>query len=255
MTPDLSNRVVLVTGGAGGIGRAAAVGFGAAGATVVVADLDAGGAGDTVDLITEAGGTASSQSVDLADETQVEALIGGIVEAEGRLDAAFNNAGISAAMGSFHQLDKDGWDRMIAVNLTSVFLCMKHELTHFVERGGGGAIVNTASGAAIHAAPGQPHYTAAKAGVLGLTRSAASEYARQGIRVNAVLPGVVDTPMTQGFIGGDENIAQLLRSSSVTGEMLDPSDIGDVAVWLCSDSARQINGQSIVIDGGGLFSR
>lgn len=241
--------IVLVTGGASGIGRAAALAFSAAGAThVVVADRDAAGAETTV---AELPGAGSSWEVDVTDETAVAEMIDIIVEDHGRIDAAFNNAGISDTMRQFHELELEQWQRMIDINLTSVFLCMKHELRHMVVQGHG-AIVNTSSGAGIVAAPGQPHYTAAKHGVIGLTKTAAQEYGKRGIRANAVLPGSTDTPMIRGFIGDNPDIANLIARSNFQGELIEPADIADVAVWLASDGARMVNGQAIIVDGGGI---
>ena len=194
---------------------------------------------------------ATAAAVDVTDEAAVAALVDAVVDRCGRLDAAFNNAGISDMMAEFHELDADRWDRMIAVNLTSVFLCMKHELRH-MQAQGSGAIVNTSSGAGVVAAPGQPHYTAAKHGVVGLTKAAAQEYARRGIRVNAVLPGSTDTPMIRRFIGDNPDIAKLIASTNIGGRMLTPDEVAETAVWLASDAASMVNGQSLIVDGGGL---
>ena len=247
-------KVVLVTGGAGGIGQAAARQFGAQGAShVVVTDIDAEGARATADAINSVGPQprASAAGVDVTDEAAVMAMVDGIVARHGRLDIAFNNAGIADVMSEFHHLELARWDLMIGVNLTSVFLCMKHELRHMAEQGGG-AIVNTSSGAGVVAAPGQPHYTAAKHGVVGLTKAAAQEYARRGIRVNAVLPGSTDTPMIRRFIGDNDEIAKMIAATNIGGRMLTPDEVAEAVVWLASDAAGMVNGQSLIVDGGGL---
>lgn len=248
--PDLARgKVVLVTGGASGIGRAAAEAFAAEGAAhVVVADLDIAGAEQTVSGLS---GPASSIELDVTDEQAVATAVDDLVADHGRLDVAFNNAGVNDTPRVFHDLDTASWERMIRVNLTSVFVCMKHELRHMAAVGSG-VIVNTSSGAGVVAAPGLPHYTAAKHGVIGLTKAAAQEYARQGIRVNAVLPGSTDTTMLRDFIAGDDGMAKIIASSNIHGRLIEPSEIADTVVWLASDHARMVNGQSLVVDGGGI---
>jgi NAD(P)-dependent dehydrogenase (short-subunit alcohol dehydrogenase family) len=251
----VEGAVVLVTGGAGGIGAAAAKGFARDGAAAVVV-ADQKDAAETVAAVEAAGAASAWVGCDLSDEAQAAALVERVVADHGRLDVAFNNAGITGHMAPFHELDGETWQRMLAVNLTSVFWCMKHELAHMVGRGGGGVIVNTSSGAGVVGFAGLPHYVAAKHGVLGLTRTAASEYARQGIRVNAVLPGPVDTPMMREFMGGDEGLRKLMAASvPSTGDLLVPEDVADVVVWLASDAARMVNGQAVMVDGGAVPSR
>jgi NAD(P)-dependent dehydrogenase (short-subunit alcohol dehydrogenase family) len=251
---SVDGAVVLVTGGAGGIGAASARLFARDGAaTVVIADVK--DSSETVEAVRAAGANAEWVDVDLSEEPSVQALVDKVVTDHGRLDVAFNNAGITGFMTTFHELDKETWDRMLAVNLTSVFLCMKAELAHMVERGGGGAIVNTSSGAGVYGFPGLPHYVAAKHGVLGLTRTAATEYAGQGIRVNAVLPGPTETPMLLDFIGEDPNLRKLMASSVPSGDLLKPEDIAEAVVWLASDKARMVSGQAYLVDGGSIHSR
>ena len=248
--PELAaGKVVFVTGGASGIGRAAALQFAAEGAAhVVVADIDLAGVEATVAALA---GPGSSVHLDVTDDASVAAVIDEIVADHGRLDIAFNNAGVNDVPRAFHELDADAWDRMIRINLSSVFVCMKHELRHMVASGGG-AIVNTSSGAGVIAAPGLPHYTAAKHGVIGLTKAAAQEYARQGVRVNAVLPGSTDTTMLQSFIAGDEGMAKIIASSNIHGRLIEPAEIASAVVWLASEQAAMVNGQSLVVDGGGI---
>lgn len=242
-------KIVFVTGGASGIGRAAAVEFSAEGAAhVVVADIDIAGAEATVAALV---GPGSSVELDVTDDARVGATVDAIVGEHGRIDVAFNNAGINDVPHQFHDLPTERFDRMLDVNLGGVYSCMRHELRHMAAAGRG-AIVNTSSGAGLVAAPGLPHYTAAKHGVIGLTKAGAQEYARQGIRVNAVLPGATDTAMLQDFIGGDEAMARIIAKSNIHGELLRPEAIAAAVVWLASDHAVMVNGQSLIVDGGGL---
>jgi NAD(P)-dependent dehydrogenase (short-subunit alcohol dehydrogenase family) len=249
-----ARRVALVTGGASGIGRAAAELLAAGGASVVVADLDAEGGKETVTRIETAGGCASFVAVDVGDEASVEAMLAAVVERHGRLDAALNNAGISDTQHSWIDFPTERWQRMLAMNLGSVFLCMKHELAQMAGQepvdGLRGAIVNTSSGAGLVAAPGQPHYTAAKHGVIGLTRSAAQEFARAGIRVNAICPGLTDTPLIRNQ---PPEFLQAMARMSPTGELGTAEDVARAAAWLLTPDARWVNGQTIVVDGGGVM--
>ena len=245
-------RVALVTGSGSGIGRASAQIFAGKGAQVLVVDLNEAGGAETVESIEKAGGEASFLRVDVSDESAVEAMVAECVARYGRLDAAMNNAGISDSPVPFHQMSGESWDRMIAINLSAVFYCMKHEIRQMLEQekddGRRGAIVNTSSGAGIIPAPGQPHYTAAKHGVLGLTKLGAVEYASEGIRANAICPGVTETPML-GTHGGH---LEMLKKTVPEGVLGRPDDVANLAVWLCSSEARWVNGQSIVVDGGGV---
>ena len=251
---SFEGRVALVTGGGSGIGAAGARLFAEKGARVVVADLDLASAEETAQQITASGGEASAVRVDVGDEASVEALVAHTVERFGRLDAAMNNAGISDAPRSLVDFPSESWDRMIRVNLSSVFYCLKAEikqmLTQEAEDGRRGAICNTSSGAGVVPAPGQPHYTAAKHGVLGLTKLAASEYVGEGIRTNAICPGVTETKMMSEQ---PEEMKKLYRRAAPGGEMGRPEDVAAAAVWLCSREARWVNGQSLVVDGGGVM--
>jgi len=250
----MSDRVALVTGAASGIGRAAAEQLAAGRTRVVVADVDADGGRETVARIERTGGVASFVAADVGDEASVEALLGAVIERHGRLDAALNNAGISDAQHSWIGFPRDRFERMIAMNLGSVFLCMKHELAAMSAQepvdGLRGAIVNVSSGAGLVPAPGQPHYTAAKHGVIGLTRSAAQEFGRAGIRVNAICPGLTDTPLIRNQ---PPAFLEAIARMSPTGALGTPEDVARAAVWLLSPDARWVNGQTIAVDGGGIM--
>lgn len=251
-------RVALVTGAGSGIGRASAEIFSREGARVAVADLNAEGARETVSRIEAAGGEAFALETDVGDEDAVKAMVAETVSRYGRLDAAMNNAGISSPQHTFHEMSVDEWNRMIRVNLTSVFICMKHELAQMVKQeplgSGRGAIVNTSSGAGVVPAPGQPHYTAAKHGVLGLMKNAAAEYASQRIRCNSVLPGLTETEMLQSsFEANGPEYRKMLEKTVPGGVLGQPEEVGETAVWLCSDLASRVNGQSVMVDGGGVL--
>lgn len=247
---DFTGRVALVTGGGSGIGAAAAAELAARGADVVVADIDAEQATRIADAITGSGGRALACRVDVSDETSVAAMVRAAVERFGRLDCACNAAGISPDATAFHETSTDSWTRVVAVNLTGVFLSMRAELGQLVAQGEGGAIVNVSSGAGVVASPGQPQYTAAKHGVLGLTKVAASEYARAGIRVNAVLPGTTDTPMLRRYMDENPGIEKFLMRSLPTGRLGRPDEVAAAIVWLCSDAASFVSGESMLVDGG-----
>jgi NAD(P)-dependent dehydrogenase (short-subunit alcohol dehydrogenase family) len=251
-------RVALVTGAGSGIGRAAAEQLAREGARVAVVDLDEPSCRETAQHIERAGGQVIALFRDVSDPGAADDLVRRTVERFGRLDCALNNAGISDPPRPFHELDASAWQRMLAVNLTAVFWCMQAEIRQMLAQpakdGRRGAIVNTASGAAIVPAPGQPHYTAAKHGVLGLTKCAAAEYQAQGIRANAICPGLTDTRMVREFLAGSPpELAQAVRRTVPGGELGRPEDVAELAVWLCSDQARWVNGQSIVVDGGGVM--
>src|SRR5205085_11772595 len=210
----LEGRVALVTGGGSGIGRASALAFADEGATVVVADVDELGGAETVQAVTEAGGKARFVSHDVTRSDDVAAMVTDVVATEGRLDCAHNNAGTSGGTAFTADYPEEEWDRVMALNLRSVFLCMKHEIPPMVEQGGG-AIVNTSSGAGLMGFAGLPAYVASKHGVVGLTRATALEYSAQGIRVNAVCPGTVRTPMLEAFTGDESTLQAMGRAMPI----------------------------------------
>ena len=240
-------KVAVVTGASSGIGRATARLFAGEGASVVVADVNVAGGEETVAQIAAAGGEGTFVATDVTDEAAVEALVRATIERYGRLDCAHNNAGINSQPTLLADSGVEAWDRMIATNLTSVFLCMKHELRVMSEQGSG-AIVNTSSGAGVFGSVRTSAYTAAKHGVIGLTRAAALEYADVGVRVNAVCPGLTDTPMFRSTKGRDaEQTARNLAFSK--GRVNAPEQIGETVLWLCSDEATDVNGQALLVDG------
>ena len=252
MTGILDGKVALVTGGASGIGRATAVAMAREGARVAVADCAEETAAETVALINAAGGQAIAIGGDVTKEADVAAMVERTVSAFGRIDCAFNNAGVATrAVGPagqrIHELSQASFDAMLAVNLTGVFLCLKHEVAQMLTQGVGGAIVNTASIAGLIGLPTSAHYVAAKHGVVGLTKTAAMEYAQDGIRVNCVNPGYVKTPMTKETMETrfDEIMAKVpMRRLGI------PEEIAEAVVWMCSDKASFMTGASHVIDGG-----
>lgn len=244
----VEGKVALVTGGARGIGEATARLFAAEGAAVVVCDINVNAAQLVVQSIQERGGEAVAVAADLTKEDQVAAVMSTAIDRYGRLDCAVNNAGISGKFGAFIDLSLDEWRAMIDANLTSVFLSLKYELGIMAAQGTG-AIVNVSSGAGVVAAPGLPHYTAAKHGVLGLTKCAAQEYAAKGVRVNAIMPGTTRTPMIEGFINGDPSIEKMVSRGIGRGFLGEPSEVAEAAVWLCSDRASFVCGESIAVDG------
>ena len=240
MTP-----VALVTGGGSGIGQATARVLAAQGARVVVADIDGDAAAATA---REFGGHAVT--VDVADDESAGAMVAACVEQFGGLDWACNIAGIAPMPKPFVDHTPDEWQRTIDVDLTGVFLCMQHELRQMLAQGRGGAIVNMSSGAGVVAAPGQPQYTAAKHGVLGLTKQAAQEYARNGIRVNAVLPGQTETAPMRAYLDGMPDGGEKMLRRLPMGRMATPDEIAQAVAWLCSTDASYVNGVSLTVDGG-----
>jgi len=251
MERDFEGKVALVTGGGSGIGRAAAVLFAARGARIVVADLDAEGGAGTVKEIESAGGTATFVRTDVADPLQVSAMVAAAVDAYGRLDVALNNAGLPSTYAALADQTLADWDRTLAVNLTSVFLSMQAEIPVMLETGGG-AIVNTSSAAGLMGFANLPAYVASKHGVIGLTKSVALEFARKGVRVNAVCPGTIRTQMLEGFTGGNEEALQGMGRMQPIGRLGTPAEVAEAIVWLCSDAASFVTGHAMAVDGGTL---
>src|SRR3954452_11879823 len=252
MAGILDRKVALGTGGASGIGRATSLAMAREGARLAVADRTEESAAGTVALINAAGGQAIAIGGDVTAEADVAAMVRRTVAAYGRIDCAFNNAGVSGRqVGSgkqrLHELSQDSFDTMLAVNLRGVFLCLKHEIAQMLSQGGGGAIVNTASIAGLIGLATSAHYVAAKHGVVGLTKSAAIEYAQDGIRVNCVNPGYVATPMTKDII--DERGQDILAKVPMQRFGI-PSEIAEAVAWMSSDKASFMTGASHVIDGG-----
>src|SRR3954466_1688112 len=243
-------KVAFVTGGASGIGRAAALAFARQGASVVVADVSDEGNQETSRLIEKEGGRALAVRCDVRRGEEVKAALDKTMEVFGRLDFAFNNAGIEPKTPApTADYDEDEWNRIIDVDLRAVFLGLKHEIPLILKQGGG-AIVNTSSGAGVIGIKGSPAYTAAKHAVIGLTKAAALDYAAQNLRVNAVCPGYIDTPMMGRFTGGTpEGRAKVIAEEPV-GRMGEPEEIAAAVVWLCSDAAAFMVGHAMVMDGG-----
>lgn len=245
----LENKVVIVTGASAGIGRATALALAAEGATVVVADVDDERGEQVAAEVNDKGGTAWFAHTDVSDDAQVATLVERTVERFGGLDLAFNNAGIEGTPAVTHECPPENWQRTLAVNLTGVWSCMRHEIPAMLERGGG-AIVNCASVAGLVGFPAIPAYVASKHGVVGLTRTAALDYAEAGIRVNAVCPGVIDTEMVARFTHGDPGAEADMLATEPVGRLGRPEEIADAVVWLLSDRATFVTGQAIAVDGG-----
>ena len=253
MTARFDGQVAIVTGASGGMGQAIAIAFAAAGASVVAADLTEDAGRETVEQIGQAGGRAVFVPTDVSDAAAVEALVARATGDFGRLDCAVNAAAIEGERGPLHELDDEVFDRIIAVNLRSIFLCMKHEILAMLAAGRGGAIVNIASTNSFRPQPHQSAYTASKHGVLGMTRNAAVDYGAQGIRINAICPGAIDTPMLRAAMERrgrqPEEVANRL---SLLGRFGQPDEIAQACLWLCSEESSFTTGHALAVDGGYL---
>jgi NAD(P)-dependent dehydrogenase (short-subunit alcohol dehydrogenase family) len=250
MTAELQGKVGIVTGGTSGIGRETAVLFAMAGATVVVAGRRESQGKETMDLVRAAGGDGLFLKTDVSRVGEVRALVQKTVEKFGRLDVAFNNAGVEGAWIPIVEQSEEDWDRVIDINLKGVWLCLKYEIQQMLKQGGG-AIVNMASVAGLIGAAGAGTYCASKHGVIALTKTAALENARKGIRVNVVCPAVIETPMGERIFGAPE-IRKHMEGAHPIGRFGTPREVAEAVVWMCSDRASFMTGQSLVLDGGFL---
>jgi NAD(P)-dependent dehydrogenase (short-subunit alcohol dehydrogenase family) len=245
----LAGKVALITGAASGIGQGSAHVFAARGAKLVLADVDVERGEATAARIRAEGGDAVFVRADISAARDVEALVAAVVARHGRLDCAFNNAGIAGALAPLVDFSDEDWDRVIAVNLRGVYLCMKHEIRQMLKQGGG-AIVNTASVVGLVGGPTMIAYAASKHGIVGMTKVAALEYAKQSVRVNAVCPGAVRTPMLDQMAAQAGYTEEVLIGAEPIGRIGEPHEIAEAAAWLCSSAASFVTGHAMAVDGG-----
>ena len=250
-TAEFAGRVALITGAGAGMGRAAALAFAREGARVALADVNAPEGEETARLVADAGGQAFFVRTDVASAPAVTACVAATIAAYGRLDFAFNNAGVNEEHGPITDCTEAQWDRILAVNLKGIFLCMKAEIPEML-RVGGGAIVNNASIVGLSGSRGTPAYVASKHGVVGLTRATARDYGAAGIRVNAVCPGAIHTPMYVRREGTDPAHDAEIAAANPLNRLGQPEDVAGAVLWLCSAAAAFITGHALVVDGGEL---
>ena len=249
MSMSLADKVALVTGGASGIGRATALQLAREGARVVIADLDRASGEETAGLVTAQGGNAAFISADVRKSADVSAAVDMTVQQFGRLDLATNIAGVLGSGASMIEFTEDDWDDVMAVNLKGVWLCMKYEIPAMMATGGG-AIVNVSSIAGLVGSQHSPAYAASKHGVVGLTKTAALQYAPHNIRVNCICPAAVFSPMLETLVTRNPQVGAKLKASQPNGRFASPAEIAEVAVWLCSDAASFVVGAALPVDGG-----
>jgi NAD(P)-dependent dehydrogenase (short-subunit alcohol dehydrogenase family) len=252
MAASMQGKIALITGGGSGIGRAASIAFARAGTKVVIGDVVAQGGNRTVELIKDTGGEAIFVQTDVTVGREVERLVKAAVDTYGGLDCAYNNAGIEGAQKGLVDCTEEEWQRVIAINLTGVWLCMKHEIPAMIKRGGG-SIVNTSSVMGLVGAASIPAYIASKHGVAGLTKEAALEFAKSKIRVNAVCPGAIRTPMIERIMAGGTTEKDLAAPQAMP-RLGRPEEIAAAVVWLCSDAASFVTGVAMPVDGGWMAS-
>jgi NAD(P)-dependent dehydrogenase (short-subunit alcohol dehydrogenase family) len=251
MAGQFQGKVAVVTGGSSGMGRATALAFAREGAKVIIADKNVKGGEETVRIIKQVGGEATFVKTDVSKATEVEALVNKTIELYGRLDCAFNNAGIASSGVYTADCTEENWDRTINVNLKGMWLCLKYEIPWMVEHGGG-AIVNTSSVVGLMGSPNISDYVVSKTGIVGLTKSAALEYAKAGIRVNAVCPGMIDTPMAKPKKGESDFFSwdERAKREVPLGRRGTPEEVAEAVLWLCSDAASYVTGIAMPVDGG-----
>lgn len=245
----MEGKVALVTGGGSGIGKATALAFARNGARVAVVDVDVTCGEETAHEVVEAGSEAIFLDADVGNGEQVRTVVDRTVANFGRLDCACNNAGISGAQARTADCTEENWDRTILVNLKGVWLCMKYEILRMLEQGSG-VIVNTSSVAGLVGLKNWSAYVASKHGVVGLTKSAALEYAKAGIRINAVCPSIIGTSMAEYFTGGDPRVEAHILAQQPLSRMGKPEEVAEAVLWLCSDAASFVTGHALAVDGG-----
>lgn len=247
MKTPFNNKVTMITGGSFGIGRATALAFAKKGAKIVIVDWREGK--ETLDLIKKSGGEAIFIKCDVSDASDVKSMVEKTMTAFGRIDYAFNNAGIEGEQATTHECTDENWEKTIGVNLTGVWHCMKNQIP-IMQKQGNGVIINCASVAGLVGFSGLPAYVASKHGIVGLTKTAALEYAKSGIRVNAVCPGVIKTDMIDRLTGSQKEAEEQFAEMEPVGRLGEPEEVANAVVWMCSDEASFVTGHAMAVDGG-----